>query len=1018
MDKASSFEKEKVILKYWEDRKVFAKLREQNKGNKAWSFLDGPITANNPMGVHHAWGRTLKDLYQRFKAMQGFDERYQNGFDCQGLWLEVETEKQLGFNSKKDIEHFGLDNFSKACRERVEKFSKVQTQQSIQLGQWMDWGNDYFTMNDDNIQSIWFFLKKCHEKGWLYKGKRILPWCIRCGTSSSKHEMSDEGYAELTHPSVYVKAKIKGKKNEYLLLWTTTEWTLSSNCAAAVNPNLTYVKVEKDGSLYYISEGAVSKLGANCTVLEKLSGKELVGVEYESFYPDFDVQKGLKHAVIAWDDVGATDGTGIVHIAPSCGDVDYDLGKKHKLAILESALDDFGNYIKGFGWLTSKNVKDVKKDIVADLDKRGVLFKLENYRHRYPVCWRCKEELVFRLDSSWFLACDTIRPLMKKEAAKVVWYPEHVGKLMQDWLDNMEDWNISRRRYWGLPLMFYECTACKRLEVIGSREELEKKAVRKAEVDKLPELHRPWIDAIKIKCSCGAEVERVKDVGDCWLDAGIVPFSTTKYFEDKKHWKKWFPAELEIEMRAQVRLWFYAQLFMSIVLEGVAPYKRILAYEEVRDEKGESMHKSKGNAIWFDEAVEKMSADVMRWQYCSQDPHYNLNFGYNKAEEIQRHLLIIHNLGQYVKQNCANPAATYSKDIASKWILSKKEHLKVVVTDHLEGLRYNKALEEIKNFLLIDLSKTYIQFMRDRFDDPAVQKVLYDSFLDSITLLAPFLPFTAEELNLELYKKESIHLQSWPTPVKKLQNPELEQHMSNASKIIEAVLFAREKAKTNVRWPIKEAIVVTESQEVAKAIGALAEIISVQTNVKELTIKKALAEVKENVRPNTGTLGKDFGSKAPGIIAALQKEKPSRILELMHQDSFEIMVGKEPVVLNKNHVRVERELPKQLVIAEFKEGFVYLDTSTTPELQAEGFAREIMRRVQQARKDVGLQKTQRIRLTISLPDRTTLSSDWTARIGEKCGANETKLTESPQGKHEFEADIRGQKVRMAFDVEE
>ena len=336
-------EVEEKMLNFWKEKEIFQKLMKKNRGKKRYSFIDGPITANNPMGVHHAWGRTYKDVYQRFKAMQGYDQRYQNGFDCQGLWLEVETEKELGFNSKRDIEDSGLDNFSKACRARVEKFFKVQTEQSIRLGQWMDWGNDYFTMSDTNIEYIWRFLKKCHEKSWLYKGIKILPWCIRCGTSSSKHEMSDEGYAELTHLSVYVKAKIKGKDDEYLLAWTTTEWTLSSNVALAVNSELDYSQVKVGKEIFYLSEATLKRLKEDYIVLNTLKGSELVGLEYESFYPGFEVQKEVKHKVIPWEEVGEGEGTGIVHIAPTCGAEDYELGKKIGLNIIKPALDEYGN---------------------------------------------------------------------------------------------------------------------------------------------------------------------------------------------------------------------------------------------------------------------------------------------------------------------------------------------------------------------------------------------------------------------------------------------------------------------------------------------------------------------------------------------------------------------------------------------------------------------------------------------------------------------------------------------------
>ncbi len=936
---------EKEISLYWEKHKIFEILRKRNAGKKSWSFVDGPITANNPMGVHHAWGRTLKDLFQRYYAMKGFDERYQNGFDCQGLWLEVETEKSLGFNSKKDIEHFGLDKFSQACRARVDKYSGVQTEQSKLLGQWMDWGNDYFTMSDNNIEAIWFFLQKCHKDGWLYKGKRSLPWCIRCGTSSSKHEMSDDGYADIVHPSVYVKAKLKGKTNEYLLIWTTTEWTLSSNIAVAVNPEVTYVMAEKDGDVYYLAEALLGKLKKDYRVLRRLKGKEMLGLEYESFYPDFEVQKGVVHKVVPWDEVGEKEGTGIVHIAPSCGEEDYQLGKKLGLKILDSALDDFGVYNHGYGWQTGKSVMKTKEEIVRELDQRGIIFAVENYKHRYPVCWRCKHELVFRLDSSWFLSCDELRPRMKEASATVEWYPEHVGKLMQDWLDNMEDWNISRRRYWGLPLMFYDCTVCQKLTVIGSKKELKEKAVEPKLVDDLQELHRPWIDAVKIKCECGHEVQRVSDVGDCWLDAGIVPYSTLKYFEDKEYWKKWFPIELEIEMRAQVRLWFYAQLFMSVVLEGVAPYKRILAYEEVRDEKGKPMHKSRGNAIWFDDAVEKMGADIMRWQYCSQNPQYNLNFGYGPGKEIHRHLLIILNIARYVKENCKiKEEEEYGTDLASRWILSRKERLVQDVTKSLDSLEYHKAMELIKMFFLFDLSKTYVQLIRDDLDNHGVQKALYDSYLTGITLLAPFLPFISEKINLDVFELESIHLQNWPVADESLIDGDLEKVMADGFTVLQAIMAARDKEKVNVRWPLEKAVVyVLEAQQnIEERLKDFIPVLLKQANLKDVQF------VETNVPLQNGD----------------------------HTISFPF-------------------------------GSIVLDLAVTKALEEEGFSREIMRRAQALRKDAGLQKDDRIILYVHV-DGVSLV-DWKESIAERCGAETLYFEFSPNTVKHVEGEIKGKK---------
>src|SRR3989338_3342330 len=769
-------EVEKEILEFWKNNKVFEKLRKKNEKNKKYSFFDGPITANNPMGVHHAWGRTYKDLFQRFKAMQGFDQRYQNGFDCQGLWIEVEVEKNLGFNSKKDIENFGLDKFSKECRKRVEKFSKIQTEQSIRLGQWMDWENSYYTLTDNNIEHIWHFLKKCHEKKWLVKNTRVMPWCYRCGTSLSQHELADS-YKEMEHTAVYVKFPIKDRRNEFLLIWTTTPWTLTSNVAAAVNPDLDYVKVKQGYETYYLSEKTSSRLKEHFDILEKLKGKQLLSLEYEGPFDEIEAQKNIIHKVIAWSEVGEEEGTGIVHIAPGCGQEDNELGKKEKLREI-SPLDESGYYKEGFDWLTGKNVKGITKDIISDLTKTRKLHSEERYKHRYPICWRCKEELVFRLVSEWFISSEEIKPLMKKEASKVTWYPEYAGKLMQDWLNNMGDWCISRKRFWGLPLMFYECQ-CAHLEVIGSLKELKEKAVDKKEVESLPEFHRPWIDKIKIRCpKCGKAISRIQNVGDCWLDAGIVPFSTLNYLNDRLYWKKWFPAEFITEMREQIRLWFYSMLFMAVTLENKSPYQSVLVYEKLHDEKGNPMHKSAGNAIWFDDAVEKMGADIMHWMYASQNPSYNLNFGYTPAKEVKKQLDVIWNLGNYTNIYCQDKGTKEDNlDSVDKWIISRMESTKKEVKEYLESLQPHQAMRSLQNFILEDLSRSYGQFIRETLEKISVQRVLYNTYLDSIKLLAPFTPFIAEKIYQDVSKKEiSIFLEKWPEANKKLIDKTLEKN--------------------------------------------------------------------------------------------------------------------------------------------------------------------------------------------------------------------------------------------------
>ena len=692
---------EHAILEFWKETDAFKKLQAKNKGKEKWSFIDGPITANNPMGVHHGWGRTLKDIFVRYHAMLGYDQRYQNGFDCQGLWVEVEVEKDFGFNSKREIEAYGLDRFARACRERVLTYAARITEQSERLGQWMDWENSYYTMSDTNNEYIWYFLAKCHENGWLYRGQRSMPWCWRCGTSLSQHEMlGTDSYKELTHTSVYLKLPITtpGHEHENLLVWTTTPWTLTANVAAAVHPDLAYAKVRQGDEVYYLSRGTVGRLKGEYEDLGTIKGSELVGLTYSGPFDDLAATAKVQHKVIPWDEVGDEEGTGIVHIAPGCGAEDFELSKQNNLDVLVP-IDENGNYMKSYGEFAGHHVAEVAPMVFDALRQKDLLYKLENYTHRYPVCWRCGTELVFRVANEWYISANEIRPRMIKAARGVAWTPEYAGKRMENWLENMGDWNISRKRYWGLVLPFYVCD-CGEVTVARSKAHLRQLAVNPEVVDNLPELHRPWVDEVKIKCpKCGDTVSRIPEVGDAWLDAGIVAFSTLGYLENNDYWQEWFPANWVSEMREQIRLWFYSMLFMSVTLEDTAPYQNVLTYEKVHDETGRPMHKSWGNAIWFDDAAEKMGADVMRWMYAGANITQNMNFGYGIAEEVKRNLLTLWNtysffvmyanLDGYSPEGGSVPIS--ERPELDRWILSRLHELIGLVRAELDSYRCRRG---------------------------------------------------------------------------------------------------------------------------------------------------------------------------------------------------------------------------------------------------------------------------------------------------------------------------------------
>ena len=905
------------ILKFWGDRGIFDKLVERNQGRPKFRFLDGPITANNPMGVHHAWGRTYKDLFQRYHAMLGQDQRYQNGFDCQGLWVEVEVEKELGFKSKRDIEKFGIDRFVEKCKERVLKYSRMQTEQSIRLGQWMDWDNSYFTMSEENNYSIWHFLKKCHERGLIYEGTDVMPWCARCGTAISDQEIATEGYRELTHKAVYFRLPVVGRENEFLLVWTTTPWTLTSNVAAAVHPELEYVRARKDGDVYILAKPLLSILGAGAQVIEDLKGEKLVGLRYKGPFDELAPQQGIEHRAIPWDEVSAAEGTGIVHIAPGCGKEDFLLGKEFNLAVIAPLCED-GAFAENFDWLKGMDAQSAAQPVFDSLEKKGLLFKVEEYTHRYPVCWRCGQELVFRLVDEWFISMNSLREEIMESARQVRWIPDFGLARELDWLTNMSDWCISKKRYWGLALPIFRCE-CGWFDVIGSREELKSKAVSGWERFEGQTPHRPWVDEIRVTCGkCGKPAARVKDVGNPWLDAGIVPFSTTHYLTDHAYWQEWFPFEFITEsFPGQFRNWFYAILTMSTVLEKRSPFKTILGYAMMKGEDGREMHKSWGNAVDTDEAFDKMGADVMRWVFCRHNPVQNLNFGYALGDEVRRKFLTLWNVYSffvtYANIDKVSPASLAAKpeelSHLDRWILSRLNSLVRLTRERLDDYDPASAPRAVEEFI-DDLSVWYVRRSRRRFwksasdtDKQAAYRTLYDCLVTLAKLIAPFMPFVAEELYQNLVQPnengapESVHLTAYPEPDALLIDLALEKEVGLVRAVVSLGRAAREKSKLKVRQPLQ----------------------SVLVRLNEPAEKDALLRHADTVREELN------------------------VHDLLFSDK-------------------DAPFPADYAVEADPEHAAGICTKLTPELENEGLARELVHKVQNLRKSAGFEVTDRIRL--------------------------------------------------------
>ncbi len=968
-------------LAWWTEHKVMEQYLTRNENSETrFSFIDGPITANNPMGVHHAWGRTYKDIFQRYHAMLGKHQRFQNGFDCQGLWVEVEVEKELGLKNKREIESYGIANFVERCKQRVWKYSARQTEQSIRLGYWMDWDNSYYTMSDENNYTIWHFLKTCHERGWIYKGHDVMPWCPRCGTGLSEHEIVTEGYQDRTHLAIFATLPLIDE-DASLMVWTTTPWTLAANVAAAVNPTLDYVKVRQDEKVFYLAkDAAANALRGEHEVLAELKGADLVGRRYRGPFDELPANAEVQHRVIEWTDVSPDEGTGIVHIAPGCGKEDFALSKVNNLAIV-GPINESGIYVEGFDWLTGRNASEVAKDIEANLKEKGDLYRSEMYSHRYPVCWRCGTELLFRLVDEWFIGMDELRPKLMDATRTTTWHPSFGLERELDWLQNMQDWMISKKRYWGLALPIFDCEACGNFEVIGSETELKERAVAGWEEFEGHTPHRPYVDNVEIECSsCGERVKRIPDVGNPWLDAGIVALSTLNYRHDREYWDKWYPADMISEsFPGQFRNWFYALIAESVALTGEAPFRNVFTYALMRDEKGEEMHKSKGNAIWFDDAADDIGVDTMRWLFATVNPTANLGFGYNVTDEVRRRFILplwnsysffatYARIDGWVRPEASTPLA--DRTLLDRWIISRANELVGTVRESLDSYDIATGARAIELFVVEELSNWYIRRNRRRFwkpesdaDKSAAYETLHDALVLVSKLLAPLAPFLSEELYQNLVRSidetapVSVHLTDFPVADESLIDRDLSRDMAAVLSVVRLGRSARAEANIKVRQPLPAILVHTTDPTGAEAVVRLKHQILEELNVKDVRALADLGEVvSHEIQPNLPILGPKYGKALGGIRAALASQDASEVAALAD-------AGKPIPLTLKDGATVELEPGEVIVNLRKNEGFaaaqspeatVVLDTTLTPELVQEGVARDVVRAIQDARKQLEL----------------------------------------------------------------
>lgn len=973
-------EREEKVLKFWKENRIFEKTLEKTKDGEEFSFYDGPPTANGKPHIGHILTRVMKDIIPRFKTMKGYHATRKAGWDTHGLPVELEVEKQLGMDGKQDIEKYGIEPFIQKCKESVWKYKTEWEKMSDRVGYWVDMEHPYVTYDDNYIESEWWSLKNIFDRGLIYKGHKIVPYCPRCGTALSSHEVA-QGYKDVEEKTAVAAFKVKGEEETYVLAWTTTPWTLPSNVALCMNPDYDYVKIESKGAKFILAKERVHVFfnEGEYSVIEEKKGADYEGLTYEPLYACY---KGVKNAyrVVTDGYVTLDEGTGVVHIAPAFGEDDAKVGRKYDLPFVQM-VDDRGNMTEGAPF-AGTFCKDADKLILKDLKEKGLLFKTLTVTHSYPFCWRCDTPLLYYARSTWFISMTKVKEELLKNNASVNWIPDSIGKgRMGNFLENVIDWGLSRERYWGTPLPIWVCDDCGETIAIGSKAELKEKGGIEGDI----ELHKPYVDKITIKCpKCGKTMHRTPEVIDCWYDSGSMPFAQLHYpFENRDKFEKTFPAQFISEAVDQTRGWFYTLLAISTLMFDKAPFKNCIVLGHVNDKNGIKMSKHKGNVVDPWSVLDKQGADAVRWYfYTNSSPWIPSRFYGEAVSEVQRKFLgtLFNTYSFYVlyaEIDKFNPTEYKLSDcklsVMDKWILSAMNTLIKFVDDSLENYKITEAAREISDFV-DKLSNWYVRRCRERYwgsemteDKKAAYMTLYTVLEATARLVAPFVPFIAEEIyrnivcSVDASAPESVHLTSFPTADENYIDSALERGMAIAEEAAVLGRAARNAASVKNRQPLNEILLCGEH------VGELSEdmlaIIRDELNVKRIEyVADAGDYVSYSVKPQLKTLGPKYGAKL-GKIRAYLTENPEKVVSgLRGADEYSFTVDGEEIALGKDDV---------LITVLNKEGYsvqsgggitVILDVTLTPELIEEGYMREIVSKVQTMRKDSGFEVTDHIAL--------------------------------------------------------
>ena len=1025
-------EREKQVEKFWEDNQIFEKSMKVREGNPSYVFYDGPPTANGKPHIGHVETRVIKDMIPRYRTMKGYQVPRKAGWDTHGLPVELEVEKKLGLDGKDQIEKYGVEPFIEQCKESVWKYEGMWEDFSHTVGFWADMKNPYVTYHNDYIESEWWALKEIWKKGILYEGHKIVPYCPRCGTPLSSHEVA-QGYKDVKERSAVVRFKVKGE-DAYILAWTTTPWTLPSNVALCVNPDEDYVKVTSKGYTYYMAAALVDTvLGEGAEILEHYQGKDLEFKEYEPLFPYAEKRIGNKKAyyVVCDTYVTLTDGTGVVHIAPAFGEDDSKVGHRYDLPFVQ-LVNEKGEMTEETPW-AGTFCKKADMAVLQALEDKDLLFDAPLFEHSYPHCWRCDTPLIYYARETWFIRMTAVKEDLIRNNNTINWIPESIGKgRFGDWLENVQDWGLSRNRYWGTPLPVWQCE-CGHQDCIGSIEELKEKA------DNCPddiELHRPYIDAVTIKCpKCGKEMHRVPEVIDCWFDSGSMPFAQHHYpFENKETFEKQFPAQFISEAVDQTRGWFYSLLAISTLLFNKAPYENVIVLGLVQDENGQKMSKSKGNAVDPFDALQTYGADAIRWYfYTSSAPWLPSRFAGKTVVEGQRKFMgTLWNTYAFfvLYANIDNFDATkYSLEydklaVMDKWLLSRLESTVKAVDDNLANYRIPEAAKALQSFV-DDMSNWYVRRSRERFwakgmeqDKINAYMTLYTALVTVAKAAAPMIPFMTEDIYQNLVKSidasapESIHLCDFPEVHENWIDPKMEEDMADLLEIVVMGRAARNTANIKNRQPIGTMYVKSEFQlsEFYK------EIIEDELNVKEVVFKDDIADfISYSFKPQMRTVGPKYGkllNKIKTVLSELDGNKA--MAELKSTGELKLDIDGEEIVLLEEDLLIDMAQMEGYVSESDHTITVVLDTNLTPELIEEGFVRELVSKIQTMRKEAGFEVMDKIHVYAKDNDKIV---DIMKNHGDEIKSEvlaEDIVTGETKG-YEKEWNINSEKVTMAVE---